>query len=55
MLADFAMVIRVASVSGTWQNKQLPDVPLSHNNHKKIVGGNVALISFVSKIATVVT
>jgi hypothetical protein len=35
MLADFAMVIRVTSVSRTWQNKQLHDVLLSHNNHKR--------------------
>jgi hypothetical protein len=35
MLLNFAMVIGIASVSGTWQNKQLPNVPLSHNNHKK--------------------
>jgi len=35
MLADFAMVIEVISVPGTWQNKQLPDVLLSHNNHKR--------------------
>jgi hypothetical protein len=35
MLADFAVVIRVALVLGTWQNKQLFDVRLSHNNHKR--------------------
>jgi hypothetical protein len=35
ILVDFAMVIEVTFVLGTWQNKQLPDVPLSHNNHKK--------------------
>jgi hypothetical protein len=35
MLANFAMVIGVASIPRTWQNKQLPDVPLSHNNHKR--------------------
>jgi len=35
MLVDFTVVIGVAFVSGTWQNKQIPDVPLSHNNHKK--------------------
>jgi hypothetical protein len=35
MLANFVMVIRVTFVLGTWQNKQLPDVPLSHNNHKR--------------------
>jgi len=35
MLADFAMVIEVAFVPRTWQNKQLFDVPLSHNNHKR--------------------
>jgi len=35
MLANFAEVIKVISVLGTWQNKQLPVIPLSHNNHKK--------------------
>ncbi len=54
MLADFAVVIRVASILGTWQNRQIPDVPISHNNHKEILGRNVALTSFVGRIATVV-
>jgi hypothetical protein len=35
MLVDFAVVVEVVSVSGTWQNKQLPNVPLSRNNHKR--------------------
>jgi len=35
MLANFAVVIGVASVLGTWQNRQIPDVPLFHNNHKR--------------------
>jgi hypothetical protein len=35
MLADFVVVIEVAFVPGTWQNKQLLDVLLSHNNKKK--------------------
>ncbi len=35
MLVDFIMVIGVASVLGTWQNKYLPNVLLSHNNHKR--------------------
>jgi hypothetical protein len=35
MLANFIMEIGVAFVPKTWQNKQLPYVPLSHNNHKK--------------------
>jgi hypothetical protein len=29
------VVIRVASFAGTWQNKHLLDVPLSHSNHKR--------------------
>jgi hypothetical protein len=29
------MVIEVISVPGTWQNKQLLDIPISHNNHKR--------------------
>ncbi len=35
MLPDYAVVIEVVSISGTWQNIQLHDVPLSHNNHKR--------------------
>jgi hypothetical protein len=35
MLTDFAVVIEVASFPRTWQNKQLPNVPLSHSNHKR--------------------
>jgi hypothetical protein len=35
MLIDFAVVIGVASVLGTWQNKQLLNVPLFYNNHKR--------------------
>jgi hypothetical protein len=32
MLAEFVVVIGVASIPGTWQNKQLHDVPISYNN-----------------------
>jgi hypothetical protein len=35
MLANFAVVIGVVSIPGTWQNKQLLDVPLSNNNKKR--------------------
>ncbi len=35
MLVDFAVVIKVVSILGTWQNKQLLDVLLSHSNHKR--------------------
>jgi hypothetical protein len=35
MLVDFVVVIGIFFVSGTWQNKELLDVPLSHNNHKR--------------------
>jgi hypothetical protein len=35
MLANFAVIIGVAFVLGSWENKQLLDVPLSHNNHKR--------------------
>jgi hypothetical protein len=35
MLVDFAVLIKVAFVLKTWQNKLLHDVPLSHNNHKR--------------------
>jgi hypothetical protein len=35
MLTDFDVVIEIVSVPGTWQNKQLHGVPLSHNNHIK--------------------
>jgi hypothetical protein len=34
MLADFAIVIRVIFVPGTWQNKQFHDVLFSHNTQK---------------------
>jgi hypothetical protein len=54
MLVNFVVVIKVASILGTWQNKQLPDVLLSHNNHKKDPRKNVALTSFVGRIATMV-
>jgi hypothetical protein len=35
MLADFVVVNGIAFVPVTWQNKQLFDVLLSHNNHKR--------------------
>jgi len=35
MLADFDVVIGVVFIPGTWQNRQIPNVPLSHNNHKR--------------------
>jgi hypothetical protein len=54
MLANFAVVIEVASVMGTWQNKQLPNVCLSHNNHKKGLRTNVAFTSSMGRIATIV-
>jgi hypothetical protein len=34
MLPNFVAVIEVTSVLGTWQNTQLLDVFLPHNNHK---------------------
>jgi len=34
MLANFVVVIEIAYVPRTWQNKQFPNV-LSHNNHKR--------------------
>jgi hypothetical protein len=46
MLADFTMVIEVAFVPETWQNKQLFDVPLSHNNHKRNYRKVGSLIGF---------
>jgi hypothetical protein len=35
MMGDFVVVIIIAYVPRTWQNKQLIDVPISHNNHKR--------------------
>jgi hypothetical protein len=35
MLVHFVVVIGVASIPKTWQNKQLFDVLLSHNNHQR--------------------
>jgi hypothetical protein len=55
MLADFVVVIGVASVLGTWQNKQLPNVLLSIIIiTKEIFRKNVELTSFVGRIAIVV-
>jgi hypothetical protein len=54
MLVDFPMVIKVTSLPKTWQNKQLLNVPISHNNHKRYPKKNVVLTSFVGKITTVV-
>jgi hypothetical protein len=51
MFVDFIMVIIVL---GIWQNKQLPDVPLSTIITKEILGRNVAFTSFVGGIATIV-
>jgi hypothetical protein len=55
MLADFVVLIKVVSVSKTWQNKQLHDVLFPTIITKEILGRNVAFLSFVSKIATIVT
>ncbi len=55
ILVDFAVVIIVVPISKTWQNKQLLDVPLSHNNKKKIFKRIVAFTNFVGMIATLFT
>jgi hypothetical protein len=55
MLVDFAVVIGVASSLGTWQNKQLLMSFFPTIITKEIFGRNVALISFVGRIAIVVT
>jgi len=39
MLVDFTVVTRVASILGTWQNKELPNVFFSHNNKKRASEG----------------
>jgi hypothetical protein len=54
MLADFTVVIGIAFALETWQNRQIPDVPLSTIITKEILGRNVALTSFVGRIAAVV-
>jgi hypothetical protein len=54
MLADFAIVIGVASALGISQNRQILDVPLFHIITKEIFRKNVALTSFVGMIAIVV-
>jgi hypothetical protein len=54
MLTDFAVVIGVASALGTWQNRQFMMSLFPTIIIKEILGRNVALISFVGKIATVV-
>jgi hypothetical protein len=55
MLTDFAMVIKVASVPGTWKNKQLPDIPFPIIITKEILGRNVVVTNFVGRITVVVT
>ncbi len=54
MLANFVVVIIVVSIPRTWQNNQLADVPLPTIITKEILGRNVALISFMDRIAIVV-
>jgi hypothetical protein len=54
MLADFTTIIGVTSVPRIWQNKQLPNVPLSIIITKKIFRKNVTLINFMSRIAIII-
>jgi hypothetical protein len=54
MLVDFSVVIGVVSIPGTWQNKQLFNVPFSTIITKDILGKNVPFTSFVARIATIV-
>jgi hypothetical protein len=55
MLVDFDVVIGVASIPETWQNKQLPMSLFPIIITKEILRRNVAFISFVGRIAIVVT
>jgi hypothetical protein len=55
MLVDFALVIGVTSILGTWQNKHLHDVLFPTIITEEILERNVALTNFMGKIAIVVT
>jgi hypothetical protein len=55
MLANFVMVIRVASFLGTWPKKNFMMSVFLTIITKEILGRNVAFTSFVGKIATIVT
>jgi hypothetical protein len=55
MLANFVMVIRVASFLGTWPKKNFMMSVFPTIITKEILGRNVAFTSFVGKIATIVT
>jgi hypothetical protein len=55
MLIDFAMVIRVTFVPGTWQNKHFLMSLFPTIFTIDILGRNVALTSFVDRIVTILT
>jgi hypothetical protein len=54
MLVDFAVVIIVISIPETWQNNSFLMSFFSTIIVKEILGRNVALTSFVGRIAIVV-
>jgi hypothetical protein len=54
MLADFAVVITIASVPGDWQKNNFLMSLFPTIITKKILERNVALTSFVGRIATIV-
>jgi len=54
MLVNFVVVIGVTSVSRTWQNNSFLMSLFPTIIIKKILRRNVALISFVGRIATIV-
>jgi len=55
MLVDFAMVIRIVSISGTWQNKHFLMALFPTIFTIEILGKNVAFTSFVGRIITILT
>ncbi len=55
MLVDFVVLIKVAFIPGTWQNKQLLYVLFPTIITEEILGRNVAFTNFVGRIATTIT
>jgi hypothetical protein len=55
MLVDFAMVIKIVSIPGTWQNKHFLMSLFPTIFTIEILGRNVALTSFVGRIVTILT
>ncbi len=55
MMVEFAMVIRIASVPGTWQNKHFLMSLFPTIFTIETLRRDVALINFVGRIVTILT